>query len=110
MKFLNNLKSLTGFCIKISLIFLALDDKRRVILSGSSEYINASHVDIDVSTTVLKYVACQTPLRHTVSDFWRMVWEKQACMIITMNHKVEFGAKNGFQSWLDSENKSLKAQ
>lgn len=61
-------------------------DASRVKLDTStdecSDYINASHIDGSESSA--GYIACQFPLRNTVNDWWRMVWEKNIVRIVFM--------------------------
>ncbi|CAN8003799.1 unnamed protein product, partial [Ixodes hexagonus] len=65
-------------------------DYNRVVLDTlpdipDSDYVNATHVD-----SILKpnaYIAAQGPNEDTISDFWRMVWEKK-CYVVVMLTKV----------------------
>ncbi|KAL3186491.1 hypothetical protein MRX96_027529 [Rhipicephalus microplus] len=65
-------------------------DYNRVVLETlpdipDSDYINATHID-----SILKpnaYIAAQGPNEDTISDFWRMVWEKR-CYVVVMLTKV----------------------
>lgn len=65
-------------------------DYNRVVLDTlpdipDSDYINATHID-----SILKpnaYIAAQGPNEDTISDFWRMVWEKK-CYVVVMLTKV----------------------
>ncbi|EEC05025.1 tyrosine phosphatase epsilon, putative, partial [Ixodes scapularis] len=65
-------------------------DYNRVVLDTlpdipDSDYVNATHID-----SILKpnaYIAAQGPNEDTISDFWRMVWEKK-CYVVVMLTKV----------------------
>uniref|UniRef100_A0A4W5KP69 protein-tyrosine-phosphatase n=1 Tax=Hucho hucho TaxID=62062 RepID=A0A4W5KP69_9TELE len=53
-------------------------DQNRVLLTlvtneNDYDYINASF--IKGATETKKYIATQGPLRHTLVDFWRMIWQ-----------------------------------
>mmetsp|Transcript_7108 Transcript_7108/g.7796 ORF Transcript_7108/g.7796 Transcript_7108/m.7796 type:complete len:381 (+) Transcript_7108:9-1151(+) len=59
-----------------------------------SEYINASHVKGKASKLGVEdqcYICCQAPLPKTFGDFWRMVWEQNASVILMLTKTVERG-------------------
>jgi len=71
-------------------------DDTRVVLSlahgRGSDFINANwvcgidmHGDLDLHA----YIATQGPLKHTIDDFWRMVWETEARSIIMLGREKE---------------------
>lgn len=33
---------------------------------------------------VLRYIVAQAPMRNTIDDFWSMVWESGACLIVML--------------------------
>lgn len=55
-----------------------------------TEYINANFVKGPKDTTHY-YIACQAPLEHTVTDFWRMIWEQNSRVIIMATDLTENG-------------------
>ena len=40
------------------------------------------------------YIAAQGPMPHTVSDFWRMVWEHKLVTIVMLTKCTEAGKVN----------------
>ncbi|KAM5300783.1 receptor-type tyrosine-protein phosphatase C isoform 2-T2 [Glossophaga mutica] len=71
-------------------------DYNRVELSEAngdvgSNYINASY--IDGFKEPRKYIAAQGPRDETVGDFWRMVWEQKATVIVMVT-RCEEGNRN----------------
>eukprot|EP01065_Artemidia_motanka_P046249 TRINITY_DN6963_c1_g1_i1.p1 TRINITY_DN6963_c1_g1~~TRINITY_DN6963_c1_g1_i1.p1 ORF type:complete len:491 (+),score=135.09 TRINITY_DN6963_c1_g1_i1:61-1533(+) len=68
------------------------NDVTRVVLSpqrdripDDSTYINASSVEgRTLFQLPFNYIATQTPMQHTVSDFWRMVVEHGSCYVISL--------------------------
>ncbi|KAJ1937024.1 tyrosine protein phosphatase 1, partial [Linderina macrospora] len=65
-------------------------DSNRVRLDGSPDYINASHIKLP-KVTPTTYIATQGPLKHSVGDFWRMVWEQQTQAIVMLVKPTEDG-------------------
>uniref|UniRef100_A0AAQ5Z508 Receptor-type tyrosine-protein phosphatase C n=1 Tax=Amphiprion ocellaris TaxID=80972 RepID=A0AAQ5Z508_AMPOC len=77
-------------------------DYNRVQLStGNGEagcdYINASFIDGFKESK--KYIAAQGPKDETVSDFWRMIWEQQASIIVMVTRCEEGNRVKCAQYW-----------
>ncbi|XP_065531353.1 receptor-type tyrosine-protein phosphatase C isoform X2 [Lathamus discolor] len=71
-------------------------DHNRVELSEipgdpGSDYINASY--IDGFKEPRKYIAAQGPKDETTDDFWRMIWEQKATIIVMVT-RCEEGKRN----------------
>nr|XP_033779150.1 tyrosine-protein phosphatase non-receptor type 18 isoform X2 [Geotrypetes seraphini] len=86
-------------------------DQTRVPLTlrveeGQSDYINASFIQgLDNQR---RYIATQGPLKDTMVDFWRMVWEYQVKVIVMACREVELGKKKCERYWpLDQEPSSF---
>ncbi|XP_015272433.1 PREDICTED: receptor-type tyrosine-protein phosphatase C [Gekko japonicus] len=62
-----------------------------IISDPGSEYINASH--IDGFKEPRKYIAAQGPKDETMDDFWRMIWEQKATVIVMVT-RCEEGNRN----------------
>ena len=57
-------------------------DLNRVVLKNSTrDYINATKFKTDD----LAYVITQSPLKDTINDFWNMVWQENANVIVMLS-------------------------
>ncbi|KAF2443995.1 hypothetical protein P171DRAFT_23717 [Karstenula rhodostoma CBS 690.94] len=67
---------------------------RLKVPDGTSDYINASPVELRSSTSdkVLKYIATQGPKFDTYSHFWRMIWHETTTpaviVMLTQTHEA----------------------
>uniref|UniRef100_A0A8C2EMA6 Tyrosine-protein phosphatase n=1 Tax=Cyprinus carpio TaxID=7962 RepID=A0A8C2EMA6_CYPCA len=76
-------------------------DTTRVVLKGTEDYINANFINMEVpgKCEVKRYIACQGPLPGTCSDFWQMVWEQSAALVVMLTTQVERGRVKCHQYW-----------
>ncbi|XP_010085336.1 PREDICTED: receptor-type tyrosine-protein phosphatase C, partial [Pterocles gutturalis] len=84
-------------------------DHNRVELSEisgdpGSDYINASY--IDGFKEPRKYIAAQGPKDETTDDFWRMIWEQKATIIVMVTRCEEGKRNKCAQYWPSMENGS----
>jgi len=78
---------------------LANDDTRvRLGCRAGSDYINANFIG-NFAGTSNTYIACQAPLPATFGDFWRMVWEQNAPLIVMLTPLVEKSRVKAHQYW-----------
>jgi protocadherin Fat 1/2/3 len=79
-------------------------DATRVLLSHSgvlgSDYINANYLPGFRRPSA--FVATQAPVPNTIPDFWRMVWEQQAGVIVMITREVEMGKVKCHKYWPDA--------
>uniref|UniRef100_A0A8C6RIE3 Receptor-type tyrosine-protein phosphatase H n=1 Tax=Nannospalax galili TaxID=1026970 RepID=A0A8C6RIE3_NANGA len=67
-----------------------------------SDYINASFMPGLRSPK--EFIAAQGPLPHTVSDFWRLVWEQQSHTLVMLTNCMESGLVKCEHYWpLDAQ-------
>ena len=82
---------------------LPFDHTRVVLTEGASEdipgsdYINANYIDCDVPEK--KYIATQGCLPTTIVDFWRMVWQEGARVVVMITNEVERGRSRCARYW-----------
>ncbi|XP_045473175.1 receptor-type tyrosine-protein phosphatase N2 isoform X2 [Harmonia axyridis] len=78
-------------------------DHSRVVLNdlsnaNGSDYINASSIT-DHDPRNPAYIATQGPLPHTSADFWQLIWEQGAVVIVMLTRLTESGAAMCHRYW-----------
>lgn len=63
----------------------------------NTDYVNASFIDGYRQKD--SYIASQGPLRLTIEDFWRMIWEWKSCSIVMLTELEERGQEKCAQYW-----------
>eukprot|EP00105_Crassostrea_gigas_P002395 XP_011414907.2 PREDICTED: receptor-type tyrosine-protein phosphatase epsilon-like [Crassostrea gigas] len=84
-------------------------DHSRVVLRTStteSDYINANYIE-DVFGKK-KYIATQGPKDRTITDFWRMVWQENARIIVCLTNTSEANTKKCAKYWPDLNDKHME--
>ncbi|PWY64512.1 hypothetical protein BO70DRAFT_375153 [Aspergillus heteromorphus CBS 117.55] len=56
---------------------------------GGCDYVNANHMKSDYSGKC--YIATQAPVPDTFTDFWRVVWDQDVRLIVSLTAEVERG-------------------
>ncbi|KAJ2797683.1 hypothetical protein H4R21_004225 [Coemansia helicoidea] len=64
--------------------------------SDRSDYVNASYISYFDGPL---YIATQGPLPETVGDFWRMVWEERAQVVVMLTKEYENGRPKCHRYW-----------
>ncbi|KAJ8311229.1 hypothetical protein KUTeg_011219 [Tegillarca granosa] len=77
-------------------------DINRVMLSSEPDYINASHIIMNVGESECHYIACQGPLPNTTEDFWQMVWEQEVDIIAMLTLDMESRKVKCHRYWPES--------
>ncbi|MCJ1419283.1 hypothetical protein MMC32_005637 [Xylographa parallela] len=73
---------------------------------GGCDYINASH--IKAAWSHRHYIATQAPVPATFEDFWRVVWEQDARVIVMLTAESEGGQRKCHPYWLPDNYGPLK--
>lgn len=78
-------------------------DHARVVLNElsnatGSDYINASSIT-DHDPRNPAYIAAQGPLPPTAPDFWQLIWEQGAVVIVMLTRLTEGGAAMCYRYW-----------
>ncbi|KAL4923261.1 putative protein tyrosine phosphatase (Pyp1) [Aspergillus undulatus] len=64
---------------------------------GSCDYVNASYLKADYSDR--HYIATQAPVPDTFEDFWRVIWEQDVRLVVSLTAEVERGQVKCHPYW-----------
>ncbi|KOS36819.1 hypothetical protein ACN38_g12406 [Penicillium nordicum] len=67
------------------------------IPSGACDYVNANHISAELTNR--KYIATQAPVPDTFDDFWRVVWEQDVRLLVSLTAEVERGQVKCHRYW-----------
>ncbi|CEL02438.1 Putative Tyrosine-protein phosphatase 1 [Aspergillus calidoustus] len=67
------------------------------IPSGGCDYVNASYMKAEHSDRY--YIATQAPVPDTFNDFWRVVWEQDIRLVVSLTAEVERGQVKCHPYW-----------
>ncbi|KAJ5929692.1 hypothetical protein N7454_006642 [Penicillium verhagenii] len=64
---------------------------------GDCDYVNANHIKAEFSNR--RYIATQAPVPDTYNDFWRVVWEQDVRVLISLTAEMERGQVKCHPFW-----------
>lgn len=76
--------------------------------SHGCDYVNASYVKATYSNR--RYIATQAPIPQTFDDFWRVVWEQDARLIVMLTAESEGGQVKSHAYWKSGEYGQVKVK
>lgn len=78
--------------------------------SCTGDYINASYVNMKIPNTqvVNRYIATQGPLKKTIGDFWMMVFEQSAKLIVMVTPLIEDGRRKCDKYWPEKNERMVE--
>ncbi|KAJ5480976.1 hypothetical protein N7539_006870 [Penicillium diatomitis] len=76
--------------------------------SGGCDYVNANHIQAELSNR--RYIATQAPVPDTFNDFWRVVWEQDVRLLVSLTAEVERGQVKCHPYWKSGDYGPLKVK
>ncbi|VBB32108.1 unnamed protein product [Acanthocheilonema viteae] len=70
-------------------------------LVNDSTYINASAIH-DCDPKQANYIATQSPLPETITDFWQMIWEQVTVLIVNLTNNDDEQEERCLKYWPES--------
>lgn len=64
---------------------------------GDCDYVNASYMKAEYSNR--HYIATQAPVPDTFDDFWRVIWEQDIRLVVSLTAEVERGQVKCHPFW-----------
>ncbi|KAL6231774.1 hypothetical protein BDW75DRAFT_35421 [Aspergillus navahoensis] len=64
---------------------------------GGCDYVNASYLKAEYSNQ--HYIATQAPVPDTFDDFWRVIWEQDIRLVVSLTAEVERGQVKCHPYW-----------
>ncbi|OQE22378.1 hypothetical protein PENSTE_c010G02900 [Penicillium steckii] len=64
---------------------------------GDCDYVNANHLQSELSNR--RYIATQAPVPDTFNDFWRVVWEQDVRLLVSLTAEFERGQVKSHPYW-----------
>ncbi|KAL4812628.1 protein-tyrosine phosphatase-like protein [Aspergillus spinulosporus] len=64
---------------------------------GGCDYVNASYLKAEYSNR--HYIATQAPVPDTFNDFWRVIWEQDIRLVVSLTAEVERGQVKCHPYW-----------
>ncbi|PKX99904.1 hypothetical protein P168DRAFT_300331 [Aspergillus campestris IBT 28561] len=71
--------------------------KLQDVAPGDCDYVNANYLKADYSEK--RYIATQAPVPDTFNDFWRVIWEQDARLVVSLTAEVERGQVKCHPYW-----------
>ncbi|RJE23639.1 phosphatase [Aspergillus sclerotialis] len=67
------------------------------VATGGCDYVNANHIKAEYGNR--RYIATQAPVPDTFNDFWRVVWEQDVRLLVSLTAEVERGQVKCHRYW-----------
>ncbi|KAJ5731052.1 uncharacterized protein N7483_005560 [Penicillium malachiteum] len=64
---------------------------------GECDYVNANHIQAEFSNR--RYIATQAPVPDTFNDFWRVIWEQDVRVLVSLTAEIERGQVKCHPYW-----------
>ncbi|KAF9892388.1 hypothetical protein FE257_002165 [Aspergillus nanangensis] len=68
---------------------------------GGCDYVNANFIQAEYSDKT--YIATQAPVPDTFTDFWRVVWEQDVRLVVSLTSEVERGQVKCHPYWISGD-------